>query len=634
MSRAWLPRLIILCSIAVTCSACSSSTPGMPTPTPTTGFHCGTGNIFSHYADPVPIPDSALGLVDLTTGPDGNLWFTHFASGLIGRVTPTGTITELQVTNIGDAGPNGITAGPDGNVWFTITNHGGNGTEAIGRITPMGMITTFPIPATMNDPEFITLGPDHNLWFTESWGKAIGRVTTTGTFTQFTLASGNEPNRITAGPDGNLWFGGLTDVTFKGFVGRITPQGIPTGNLLPNTGSTGITGMTSGPDGNLWFSDYSAETIDRMTPSGELATFPDTNYPDIIVQGPDGNLWFTEVVANKIGRITPSGTVTEFPIPETGSPNKGPEGITTGPDGKLWFALEATTPEEMGSVTTNGTFAFYPFGDNLKNHLALEIVTGSDGNLWFTEGAGLVRLTTGGTFTPYLLPTGSDPFGIAVGTDGNLWFAATGSNRVGHMDTSGSSLVEYGVPSYHSLIHDITSSPDGNLWFTENGANKIGCIAPSTGNGMAPVMPTATPPATPMPTSTPVPTATPAPTATTGPTPGVCKASDFSMKMNGGPNEGFAYPPLTYSSYEGNGAGNTYYVLCSSGTPTSILTFLKTSIPAGGWQVTSVTATTLAAQKPTNPATGFCYSLNITVGAHAGYPGEWDADFHPPALSC
>ena len=34
--------------------------------------------------------------------------------------------------------------------------------------------------------------------------------------------------------------------------------------------------------------------------------------PFSITAGPDGNLWFTEWGANRIGRITPSGVVTEF----------------------------------------------------------------------------------------------------------------------------------------------------------------------------------------------------------------------------------------------------------------------------------------------------------------------------------
>src|SRR5260370_37288280 len=49
------------------------------------------------------------------------------------------TITEFPLLS-NDSGPSGITAGPDGNLWFTQA--GGK----IGRITPAGNITEFPLP--------------------------------------------------------------------------------------------------------------------------------------------------------------------------------------------------------------------------------------------------------------------------------------------------------------------------------------------------------------------------------------------------------------------------------------------------------------------------------------------------------
>ena len=138
-------------------------------------------------------------------------------------------------------------------------------------------------------------------------------------------------------------------------------------------------------------------------------------------------------------------------------------------------------------------------------------------------------------------------------------------------------------------------------------------------------------------TSTTAPTATathpPAPTATPAPVPGVCNAADFPTKTNGGPS-GFTYPPLTYYYDESPGAGNHPYALCSSGNATSIIAFMKTSIPAAGWKITGSTATTLSAENQTTPPSGSCYTVDITAGANASYPGEWSADFHPPIAAC
>jgi hypothetical protein len=51
----------------------------------------------------------------ITAGPDGNLWVTEFNASKIGRLTPSGTITEFSVPST----PTAITAGADGSLWFT-----------------------------------------------------------------------------------------------------------------------------------------------------------------------------------------------------------------------------------------------------------------------------------------------------------------------------------------------------------------------------------------------------------------------------------------------------------------------------------------------------------------------------------
>jgi streptogramin lyase len=70
----------------------------------------------------------------------------------------------------GNTSQSRITTGPDGNLWFV--EYDGN---ALGRITPQGAITNFPLPASHSGPDSITKGPDGALWFTESDGNTIGR---------------------------------------------------------------------------------------------------------------------------------------------------------------------------------------------------------------------------------------------------------------------------------------------------------------------------------------------------------------------------------------------------------------------------------------------------------------------------
>jgi streptogramin lyase len=226
--------------------------------------------------------------------------------------------------------PQGITAGPDGNIWFTEKS--GN---RIGRITPTGTVTEFAVPTAHGYPDDITTGPDGNLWFTEGNVNKIGRITPTGTITEFTLPSAyGDPYGIIAGPDGNIWF---TKRNAKK-IGRITPTGTITEFSIPEVDSSRPEAITAGPDGNLWFTKSGPSKIGRITTAGTITEFvvpTADSAPWVITAGPDGNVWFTETFGNKIGRITPTGTITEFTLPSTGSL---PAGITAGPDGNIWFA--------------------------------------------------------------------------------------------------------------------------------------------------------------------------------------------------------------------------------------------------------------------------------------------------------
>ena len=296
------------------------------------------GREFSEF--PVPTPES--GPFGITSGPNGNVWFSEQGGNKIGRITPSGTITEFPLPTP-EGNPPVLALGPDGNVWFTepIVNK-------IGRITPTGTITEFPTLTTQSSPQAIIAGPDGNLWLTDAGGGnkgngQIGRMTLSGTIVEFPILTweGN-PALITAGPDGNLWF---TEPLINK-IGRITPSGTISEFPLPaSTAKNNPIPITAGPDGNVWFTNWGAlgnGQIGRITPSGTITEFPiptESSFPAGITAGPDGNLWFTEEGGySKVGRITPSGAISEFTLREASRPGA----ITAGPDGNLWFSERRT----------------------------------------------------------------------------------------------------------------------------------------------------------------------------------------------------------------------------------------------------------------------------------------------------
>jgi virginiamycin B lyase len=108
------------------------------------------------------------------------MWFTELASSKIGRLSPTGDLTEYPLPTTGT--PLSIAAGPGDALWVTIPK-----AHAVCKISPDGHAMTFYLPETVI-PSFISGGADGNLWFTEPTGK-IGRLTPLGALTEFPVST-------------------------------------------------------------------------------------------------------------------------------------------------------------------------------------------------------------------------------------------------------------------------------------------------------------------------------------------------------------------------------------------------------------------------------------------------------------
>jgi streptogramin lyase len=164
-------------------------------------------------------------------------------------------------------------------------------------------------------------------------------------------------------------------------------------------------------------------------------------------------------------------TINEFPVPARSEPTA----IVTGPDGNLWFT--EFLGDKIGRLTTGGALTEFSFstGPGDTGHGALSIAVGPDGNLWFAEyyGNNISRITLAGAITEFGLPAPlSHPSGIAAGPDGNLWFTEQGTNQIGRITTAGV-ITEFPAPC---CPRGIAAGPDGNLWFTGANGGTIGRI--------------------------------------------------------------------------------------------------------------------------------------------------------------
>lgn len=331
--------------LAIGCTAAGPAIAHGPTPSP---GRLASGGVIE-YPVPNPLPPGAscfgcgqASLGAIVAGTDGNLWFADGGQYKVGRMTPSGAITEFDLPAI-VGGPNGITSGPDGNIWIATNALGQGRPDWIVRLGRDGAVTQFQAGTGSGDsgtgPQSITAGPDGNLWFTEFWSDRIGRMTPKGVLTEFPIPGGSGARGIVAGPDGNLWF--VESSRFRPAIGRITTSGAITEYVL-SQGPTDITpgAIVVGSDRNLWFTETQGpaprENVGRITPKGVVTyfTLPAGSSAQGLASGPDGNIWFTDSGGNSIGRMSPTGVLRQFALPKR---NAQPVGIAAGPDGRMWF---------------------------------------------------------------------------------------------------------------------------------------------------------------------------------------------------------------------------------------------------------------------------------------------------------
>lgn len=198
-----------------------------------------------------------------------------------------------------------------------------------------------------------------------------------------------------------------------------------------------------------------------------------------ITVGPDRrSLWFTEYSSN--------GCLDRFVIADHNvrrfcrglSPNRTPDGIVTGPDGNIWFT--EFTADRIGRITPAGVVTEFWQGLH-PNSNPSDITVGPDGALWFTEPLA-DRIGRISPRRPYAvtefggLRPGANPDAIVVGPDGNLWFTGLLGDEIGRIDPR----PPYTVTEFRRGIHDgaepvkLTAGPLGRLWFTELSGDRVG----------------------------------------------------------------------------------------------------------------------------------------------------------------
>ena len=290
------------------------------------------------------------GLEDLTSGSDGNVWFTDSSQNSVGRITPSGNIIEYPVQT-DNAGPDRITTDASGTMWFTET---GNGCACIAKLSTDGTIAaTFPAyhVSCQPYPEAIGVDANEDVWYTNAACNSIGYIQTNNG-QGFSFGGNTDDTNMVVSPDGRAWTLGY-DSSSQTY--RIISTDLNDAVTTYATQINGPSALAVGTGNRLWFAD-------------------DDNSGTSFIG-------YVDTSTNKI--------VNEYPIPAPpgGSWNPMPLVLTPDPDGSIWFAYDATQPAfghldpVSGKVTYLTLYGNPPALTRDTGHM----IFGPDGNLWFVN---------------------------------------------------------------------------------------------------------------------------------------------------------------------------------------------------------------------------------------------------------
>jgi len=133
--------------------------------------------------------------------------------------------------------------------------------------------------------------------------------------------------------------------------------------------------------------------------------------------------------------------------------------------GLLWQFLvspqlscsQAANPARTGAVSE---YCLPGYGENYA-----AMTVGSDGNLWYTDGDKIGRITTKGVITEFAVPYPSTAIpkpGIASGQDGNLWYIS--GTKLGRISPQGRFIGAVSMPAGVWYITGLTATRNGTIW--------------------------------------------------------------------------------------------------------------------------------------------------------------------------
>jgi virginiamycin B lyase len=215
---------------------------------------------------------------------------------------------------------------------------------------------------------------------------------------------------------------------------------------------------------------------------GEFATPSPASSPQGVDVAFDGSVWYAETTAGKLAVLRPDRSAAEYPVPNGGQPFI----VKASVDG-IWFTDSKT--HAIGHLNPlTGKIVEYAIPSGASPFF---IQIAPDGSKWFTETAGVGRLSPTGVFTEWAVTLEHPDDNIeqlSLDTWGNVWFVErnfdgageAGTNKVRRLNPYTNVISTYPVPTFGGNPAGVIANADGTVWVSEYFANAVALLDPLT----------------------------------------------------------------------------------------------------------------------------------------------------------
>jgi len=264
------------------------------------------------------------------------------------------------------------------------------------------------------------------------------------------------PTAVAIAPDGSVWF----TIDFGDGIGRVREGSV---ERLPKKGrNVEPIGLAVDSSGAAWFTDPSAIAVLRMTPAGELQSFPlGTPIARLarLAIAPDGAVWFAESSAYSITRLK-DGVLKRHDVQ---SVRGGPYGVAVASDGTVWATLQSAN--QLMRISPSEEIAQYDLPT--AGASPTDVAVDAKGGVWVIEfRANKLAHFADVKFSEYPLPDGkAAPSGITVAPDGAIWCGILRGGGLGRLRDG--KIEFFPLPRANARPYTLAAAPGGDIWYAD-----------------------------------------------------------------------------------------------------------------------------------------------------------------------